>query len=59
MKKKFLVIDHQRNTVLLTGEEFMDLLAYTDPNDTWYGKIEQHKTKGEVYNIVKEYLSND
>ena len=60
MKKGFLLIDQQKNTIILSPNdpEYKELtmwLLYTN----LIKEVKQHKTKTELYLDVKKYLNNE
>ena len=57
MKKGFLLIDEQKNTIILSPKyiEADDILSWLKNSDI-RKEIKQHKTKTDLYNDVNMYL---
>lgn len=60
MKKGFLLIDEQKNTIIISpnNHEYKELFMWLPYSDL-RKEIKQHKTKTELYLDVKKYLNNE
>lgn len=61
MKKGFLLIDGMKNTILLTHEDFLDIITYAENtrNSKWLRLVKQHKTKQELNKDISNYLKGE
>lgn len=59
MKKGFLIIDGNYNTVFVPGKEFSELVKQLDMSKYWMLGIHMHKTRAELNKEITDYIRGD
>lgn len=61
MKKGFLLIDGMKNTILLSHDDFLDIITYAENtrNTKWLKVVKKHKTKQELNKDLSDYFKGE